>query len=149
MSLRKPIVTYTLTSQTATTAATGSSGTVTLRDFDYNSLVFNLIPSSVSATATLDVFIQSSLDGGTTWYDVLRFPRVTASAATPLWGAASSSALSVMGTVGASTISSTTGGTGVPLLSNTIQVYWSLGGTTPSASFVVNAFETTQNGAGN
>lgn len=145
MSVRKPIVTYTMATQVATTGATGSSGPIVLKDFDFNQLLFSLTCSSMSATATLDVWLQSSLDGGTTWYDMIRLPRITASGANPSWGVANLGGLSSIGTVGASTLSSTAGGTGVPLLSNVIQAYWALGGTTPSASFVINAYETGSN----
>lgn len=146
--MRKPIETYTMAAQVATTGATGSSGAIVTRDFDFNQLVFLLAVSSMSATATLDVWIQSSADGGTTWYDTLRFPRFTASGANPAMGAASLSSMTAPAVIGASTLSSTAGGQGAPLLSNVIQAYWALGGTTPSASFNISALLTGQNGAG-
>jgi hypothetical protein len=140
MGLRKPITTYTMTSQVSTTGATGSSGPIVLRDFDYSDIVFQLSASAMSGTnPTLDVYIQTSPDYGATWYDMIRLPRLTASGANPSWGVASVGGNSSIGAVGAATISSTGGGIGVPLLSNTVQVYWALGGTSPSASFTVNA----------
>jgi len=148
MSVRKPISTYTLVNQVATTGATGQSGATVLRNFDFDALVFALTCSSMSATATLDVWVQSSLDGGTTWYDMLRFPRVTASGANPQFAIASlAGQLAMIGTIGASTLSSTAGGTGVPLLSNVINVFWNLGGTTPSASFALAAYQHQQSQA--
>ncbi len=148
MSVRKPISIYTLAAQVATTGATGSSGLVQLRDQDLNQLLFSLGVSAMSATATLDVWIQSTVDGGSTWYDVLRFPRFSASGANPAWGAASLSSMATPAVVGASTLSTTSGQQGVPLMSNIVQAYWALNGTTPSASFTINAYETGQNGAG-
>lgn len=142
MALRKPIQQYALDTQISTTAATGSGGTVVLRDYDYNSLVFKVLATAFSATATLDLWIQTSDDGGTTWYDMLRFPRVSASSANPYWASASLGSLSMIGTVGSTTLSSTAGGTGVPLLSNVLRTIWALGGTTPSASFSVVVEET-------
>lgn len=148
MAVRKPIVTYVMTNQVATTGATGATPTIVLPQFDFNALVFALTCSSISATATLDLLVQSSLDGGTTWYDTLRFPRVSASGANPQFGIASIDGTnSMIGTVGASTISSTAGGTGVPLLSNVVRAYWTLGGTTPSASFALAAYITNQDSA--
>lgn len=142
MAFRKPIVSNILLNIVATTATTGSSGPVVLRDSDLNNLVFKVLATSLSATASLDIWIQTSLDGGATFVDCIKFPTISASAANAYWGSASLGGLSVAGLVGASTITSTAGGTGVPLLSNTIQAYWNLGGTTPSASFQVQAIET-------
>lgn len=140
--LRKPIQAYTFASQTATTGATGSSGAVTLPSADFDAIIFALNVSAMSATATLDVWVQGTLDGGSTWYDMLRFPRFTASGANPSFGIASTlGGNSMIGTVGASTISSTAGGVGLPLVSNTLRAYWALGGTSPSASFNLTSYE--------
>lgn len=146
MALRKPVTTYVLTSQTAASAATGSSGPIVLRDFDFNSLVFELSVLSTSSTVGLNVTIQTSMDYGTTWFDTLKFPTVNASSANPSWGVSSVGALAMIGTVGSSTITSTAGGTGVPLLSNVLQVIWNMTGSTPTATFTVNALETSQDG---
>lgn len=142
MALRKPIQQVVIDSQVATTAATGSGGTFVLRDYDYNNLVLKLLATAFSATATLDVWVQTSDDGGLTWYDMLRFPRISASSVNPYWASTSLGSLAMIGTVGASTLSSTAGGTGVPLLSNVLRTFWNLGGTTPSASFSVVVEET-------
>lgn len=140
--LRSPITAKTLVNQTATTGATGSSGSVLLSSSDFDALIFLLSVSAMSATATLDVWVQGSLNGGSTWYDMLRFPRFSASSSNPSLGIASAlGGNSMVGTVGASTISSTAGGVGMPLVSNLIQVYWALGGTTPSGSFSLTSYE--------
>lgn len=135
--IRKPIQQYALLAQTATTAATGSSGTVVLPFSDFNSLVFKVLCSAASATASLDLWIQTTDNGGTTWYDCLKFPTITASSANPYWGKSELGGNSMIGLVGASTVTTTAGATGVPLLSNTLRAYWNLAGTTPSASFTV------------
>lgn len=145
--IRKPIQTYALLNQTATTAATGSSGTVVLPYFDFENLVFKVLCFAASATASLDIWIQSSDDGGTTFYDCLKFPTISASSANPYWGSAEVRRNAMIGLVGASTVTSTAGGTGVPLLSNVLRAYWNLGGTTPSASFSVTS-EATQEDRG-
>lgn len=142
MALRKPIEAHTLLANVGTTATTGTSGAITLRDFDFNNLIFQLTVPSISATALLDVWVQTTLDGGTTWLDMIKFKTFSASAANSDYASASLGSLSLMGTVGASTITSTAGGTGVPLLSPTLRAYWNLAGTTPSASFNLTSYET-------
>lgn len=140
--LRSPITAKTLVSQVATTGATGSTGAINLASSDFDALIFLLSVSAMSATATLDVWVQGSLDGGTTWNDMLRFPQVSASSVNPRMGIASAlGGNSMIGTVGASTIASTAGGVGMPLVSKTIQAYWVLGGTTPSGSFNLTSYE--------
>lgn len=143
MGLRKPITTYALASIVNSTAATGSTGPIVLRDFDYDALTFNMFNSTLGGTnPTLDIYIQTSPDYGLTWYDTIRFTRTTASSATPQWAVSNLSNFNMIGSVGSQTISGTAGGTGAPLLSNTLQVVWALGGTTPTASFTVNALIT-------
>lgn len=147
--MRKPIETYQMITQVNATATTGTSGPVTLRDFDFNSLVFTLSCSALAGTTpTLDVTVQTTPDGGSTWYDMLRFPRFTASGVNPAMGAASQASMSAPAIVGPNVLSSSAGGNGAPLLSNTIRANWTLGGTTPTGSFNVNALISGQQGAG-
>lgn len=131
-----------MTSQVATTGSTGASSAFTFPSADFDALIFALTASAVSATATLDVWVQTTLDGGSTWLDMLKFPTISASAANAQYGIASALGSNRMiGTVGASTITSTAGGFAMPLVSPTVRTYWSLGGTTPSASFTLQAYE--------
>lgn len=140
--LRSPIGGKTLTAQVATTGATGASSAFTFPTMDFEALVFALTASSVSATATLNVWVQGTFDGGLTWYDMLKFPTISASSANPYFGLATAVGNnSMIGNVGASTVTSTAGGVGIPLMSPTVRTYWSLGGTTPSASFTLQAYQ--------
>lgn len=138
MAIRKPIQEYVFTQQVATTGVTGTSGPITLRYTDFDDIVFALTASSMSASATLDVWVQGSFDGGSTFYDMARFARVSATGTNVF----TASALALNGNPGAmnvnaTTISSTAGGNAMPLLSNVFQILWGLGGTSPSASFGV------------
>lgn len=150
MAIRKPIQEYVMAQQVATTGATGSSGPITLRFADFDSMIFALTASSMSATATLDVWVQSSFDGGSTFYDIAKFPSISASSASPRFVAASLFANSNIGlaNVNTTTISSTAGGTLLPLLSNVFQIVWGLNGTTPSASFGVTGITSNFNRGG-
>lgn len=139
MGVRQPIITYTLASITGSTAATGVTGGIQIRESDFDNLTFSLSVPSISATATLDVWVQTSDNGGNTWYDMMRFPRVTASAANPWRAVNMLGGSSMIGTIGACTLSSTAGGMGSNILSQWIQVQWALGGTTPSATFTLIA----------
>lgn len=150
MGIRQPIEQYILANVVNSTAATGISTQAVLQDRDFNGLTFKVIPSSIGGTnPTLDIWLQSSDDGGTTWFDVMRFPRITAStpASAPYWGVSTivDATRVLAGTVGACTISSTAGGVGVPLLSGNLRVQWALGGTTPTASFSVTTEELDMN----
>lgn len=63
---------------TDTTGTTGSTSFV-LQNTDFNVLVAKLKAATLSGTSpTLDVYIQTSDDGGTTWYDVVHFTQLTA-----------------------------------------------------------------------
>lgn len=138
--LRSPIGSKVLLSTTVT-GTTGQTGAMSVNNPDFDAALFTLACSSISGTAaTLDVWVQGTLDGGNTWYDMLRFPRVTASSVNPLMGIASAlGGNSMIGTVGPTTISSTAGGVGMPMVSNFVNVFWSLTGTTPTAAVTVTA----------
>jgi len=61
---------------TFTDTSAGVSGTqvVVLQNTDFNVLVGKLVVTALSGSSpTLDLFLQTSDDGGTTWYDVVRF----------------------------------------------------------------------------
>jgi hypothetical protein len=137
--IRKPITNYVFAQQVATTGVTGQTGPITLRYADFDSMVFALTCSGISGTSTLDVWVQTSPDCGTTFFDTARFARVSATGASPTFVAASLFANSAPGVVNAnaSSISTTAGGNALPLLSNVFNILWGLGGTTPSASFGV------------
>lgn len=60
----------------AVQAATGTSANITLPLAD--SYAFNLNVTASSAPTTLDVALQTTDDGGTTWYSVIRYAQVGA-----------------------------------------------------------------------
>lgn len=133
--IRRPIVTKNLLTATAVTA-TGTGGAVVLQDFQGEQIVAKLNVSAASGTTpTLDVVMQESLDGGTNWVDVARFAQITA-ATTNAHYANLVGSTAVAGAVGDGTIAAST--TGVALVSDTLRVKYTIGGTTPSFTFTLD-----------
>jgi hypothetical protein len=150
MAIRRPIQNYVFTQQVGTTAVTGSSGAQVLRFTDFDQMTFMLTCSGITAASTLDVWVQTSPDGGTTFYDTGRFQRLSATGTNPTFLAASLGANAAFGTmnINTTTVTATAGATGLPLLSNVVQILWGLGGTSPSASFGVTGFTSNFNRGG-
>lgn len=135
MSVRNSALKYVL-SETGKTA-TGTGATTVLPITDFNGLVAKLTVANVSGTSpTLDLYLQTSDDGGTTWYDVWRATQITANTTNPHWAAVGSQDSSrAIATVGSKTISANS--VGVPLLSNVVRVAYTIGGTTPSFDYTL------------
>jgi hypothetical protein len=139
--------------QVVDTTATGAGivdNTVYL-DQDISNIVVQAFCGALS-TVTANVLIQTTPDGGTTWYDCCQFPQMT----TTVSKAASNWAVIPVDGVGVgfhpgSTFTASAGAvgagsyTGLPLLSNYIRVrivYGGGAGTNPGVT--VNVFETSQ-----
>lgn len=130
-------------------AVTGSStSTVQLPEGDFGSVTYKLTCSQASGTSpTLDVYLQTTDDGGTTFYDMAHFVQLSASGANPEWvtiGAEDASAYH--GTVGDATISASA--VGIPHLSKTLRVKYTVAGTSPQFTFAVVANLNSQTGNG-
>ncbi|MCL5436080.1 MAG: hypothetical protein M1275_03285 [Patescibacteria group bacterium] len=115
------IISQRIASQSAATADTAD--TAVLQEGDMAAVVVKLNVTTVSVTGgTLDVYIQTSPDGGTTWIDAAHFAQISASTANahfaivPVAGGAGA----VKGAVGAKTVSASN--LGVPLLGRFIKV---------------------------
>lgn len=121
--------------------ATGVGNPFSMPLTDYDSIVFGLFLSAVTGTSpTLDLYLQTlGVDGN--WYDVYHWAQQTGTttAANQIFvqaGVGSGSRL--IGTVGSKTISANT--LGVDLLSNTFRLAYTVGGTSPSFTGVVNSY---------
>ncbi len=133
--IRRPIVSKNVITASAVTA-TGAGGAVVMQDFMYGNAVAKLNVSAASGTTpTLDAVLQQSLDGGTTWVDVGRFAQITAATTNPHY-INLVEAFTIVGAVGDGTIAASS--TGVTLLSDTVRVKYTIGGTTPSFTFTLD-----------
>jgi len=80
--MRPKIVTITATSPSSASPNVASTGIVGgLSGFDALTIIGNL---QGGTGGTLDVYLQTSYDGGTTWYDYAHFPQLSAGAAASL-----------------------------------------------------------------
>lgn len=122
--LRQPKKVQTIVAS-ASRLTSSNSGAVQLTDFDFDSLTFKLNVTVASGSApTLDVYIQTSDDGGSTWKDSARFAQVAAATTNPHYASvpASVGAGVVHGAIGDATISAST--VGVPLLDRIVRAKW-------------------------
>ena len=141
--LNGPFIQATLASTTAT--ATSTADFVLPRDIHSGQFILDVTAAS-GTSPTLDIKIQTSPDGGTTYYDCFRFPQKTATAierlVTGFFGDGTNT-----GTTGtnansgnSATITATSTGaltTGVPINPDKMRVRYLIGGTNPSFTFKV------------
>lgn len=139
MALRRPLKTLNLVPSAARTTS-GNSGVIVVNDMDMENLLVRLNVTAASGTSpTLDVVFQQSLDGGSTFVDVARFSQITGVTTNPHYiSLASGATNAVNGAIGDGTIPANS--LGVSLVSNVWRVKWTIGGTSPSFTFAVDAF---------
>ena len=139
MALRYPLQQYVLMSSAVLTA-TGNGTAVTLPFTDFDSALVGLsISASSGTTPTLDMYLQTTTDGGTTWFDVYHWTQQTTTTTNPAFVSVScTDALRAVGTVGSKTIGANA--LGVPLLSPTMRLAYTLTGTTPSFTTTVTLY---------
>src|SRR5579859_587478 len=136
----QPGVTQTLLTATAVVAS-GNSGAVALTlSPDEMTLVLD-VTTAETGVGTLDVYLQTSHDGGTTWTDFAHFTQVTTAAVRRVAGWSVSSANNAAG-------ADTTTGDAVlaagkiingPIVSAQVRVKYVIGVGTGSYTFVVRA----------
>jgi hypothetical protein len=98
--MRPKIVTITATSPSAASPNAPSTGIVGgLSGFDALTIIGNL---QGGTGGTLDVYLQTSYDGGTTWYDYAHWAQLSAGAAATLrvWNVNRSTAVTAPTTIG-------------------------------------------------
>lgn len=90
MGIRLPLKTVLDHTVTSTDRGSGSVAGGIAKTFlipqDTDNIVMKFTPSVVGATVSAT--LQTSDDGGTTWFDVLRTPTLATSKDTPLWASA-------------------------------------------------------------
>lgn len=151
MSIRLPLQTVLNFTSTATTT---DSQTVILPQ-DTDNIVVKLTATTLDGTnPTCDAYIQTSDDGGTTWYDMGNVGQITGAVVNQnaRWGffSVNSSAKRTqgasvldMGAAAASTIGSSAY-TGLPLLGRNLRVYLKFGGTQLSTNVTVKVYANSQ-----
>jgi hypothetical protein len=137
--LRRPLKTQNLVPSAARTTS-GDSGAIVINDMDMSNVLIRLSVSAASGTSpTLDVYFQQSLDGGSTWVDVAHYPQVTSALTNPHYvSLAVGASNAINASVGDGTIAANSLGTS--LVSNVWRIKWTIGGTSPSFTFAVDAF---------
>jgi len=134
------------TSVTTNTAT--NNQTFLINPIDISSLVFKLQVASITGTApTLDVYIQTTDDGGTTFYDVAHFAQVTAAItnANALFltvpingGDGGYVGGSASGTIAAGTVNK------LPFLSNLVRIRAVMGGTVTAVNWQIDVYAQSQ-----
>ncbi len=129
--------------QTLTVTATTSSSTSFIApNNDYFSLVGKLSVTTLSGgtSPTLDVYVQTTDDGGTTWFDVAHFTQATGATANPLWHILpnSQAGSAGVGAVGDKTISANAAG--VPILSRNIKISYVYAGSPSAANWTLTLY---------
>lgn len=123
----------------STTSTTSSSSTFIAPNNDYLSLVGKLTVTTLSGgtSPTLDVYYQTTDDGGTTWYDVAHLTQATGATTSPIWTTVNSGSqtTAVHGAVGDATV--TAGNVGIPLLSRNIRIKYVYAGSPTAANWTL------------
>lgn len=119
-----------------TAASTSNSGALDLPIADTYDFIIECTAAS-GTTPTLDVAIQSSVDGGTTFYTMYRFAQITTTAKRRL----NVQGMMGRGEAGTEASIADTGGAlnANAILTRKIRIVWTIGGTNPSFTFVVYA----------
>lgn len=141
--LRQPKETlYTLSKADVT--ASGSD-VIVLPKGDFDSVLVELNVSAASGTTpTLDLYAQTTIDGGSNYLDAVRFAQITTTTSNKHYAIISIPRNSaVIGAVGDATISASA--VGVPLCSRIVRIKYAIGGTSPSFSFTVKFYAVDQN----
>lgn len=149
MSLRIPLRNA---KQIVDTSLTGTVNNIVTLDQDVDSVVVKLFAGTFSGTSpTADVYVQTSDDGGTTWYDCAHFAQITTAitAANALWATipVQGTAAVTNGYTGAAAAASISASrvSGLPVLSQIIRVSIVYGGTVgTNAGITVNVYESNQ-----
>lgn len=147
MSIRVPLKTV---QQITDTTTSGVTGYTVILPQDTDSVVLKFYTGTFTGTnPTMDVYVQTTDDGGTTWYDCGNLGQITAavSAQNARWaefrfiGSAPRTQGASVLAIGACAASTATSSqyTGLPLLSNVMRIYFKLGGTqVVNAGAIVN-----------
>lgn len=134
MAIRTPLQTVVSVTDTATT---GTASYPFFAPQDIDSVVVKVTAAAFTGTnPTADIYIQTSDDGGTTWYDCANVGQVTAAIVNqnarftviPLAGSSLRGLANFVGSVAASTTAAAQT-TGLPILSKYCRIYYKYGGT--------------------
>jgi len=115
------IVSQRIANQSAASASV--TDVYTLAEGDFDSVTFKLNVSAVSATGgTLDVYIQTTIDGGTNWLDCGHFAQISASSASDYYMTIPVAGAAAYHGAGADASLTASSAAGLPLMSRSIRV---------------------------
>ena len=81
MPLRQALKTHNIVPSAARTTSSNATALLPELVYDSNSLTFKVNVSAASGTTpTLDLYLQTTLDGGTNWLDCAHFTQLTTTA---------------------------------------------------------------------
>jgi hypothetical protein len=140
--LRQPI--KTLYSKTVTATSNGTD-TFVIDVNDFDALIAKIAVPTLAGSGTLDVYLQTSFDGGSNWVDVVHFTQITATLSNPLYAMISAVGNVFKGAVGDAVISA--GTLGVPFVGKNARLKYVFGGSISSISFTVTLYQAQQSGA--
>lgn len=130
-----------LTTQTAVTASGNSGALSTLNNFErIAGGIFLLNVSSAAAVVgdTLDVYVQSSIDGGTTWDDFIHFTQVLGNGGAKKFVATwRRDGVSPTSALHAAQDAALSAGVNQGQVGPTWRVKWVVGGSSPSFNFTL------------
>ncbi|MDE2233384.1 MAG: hypothetical protein KGJ90_04720 [Patescibacteria group bacterium] len=139
-----PIAIATITDSTGTTG----SASFVIENSDANVFVGKLTSTGLNGTSpTLDVYIQTTDDGGTTWYDMVHFTQLTGAIANQnayfakfgdLKGSSAYVGQPESKHISAASVSS------LPLLGRLVNVQYVYGGTVSTAAFTLQIYQADQ-----
>lgn len=130
--LRQGLKKFQLCALTGVTGATGTNLSL-LPEYDIASLTLKITIANVSGTSpTLDLYAQTSDDGGTTWYDTVHLAQITAATTNPVFATipVDCGVGTSHGAVGSKSISANA--VGIPQLDRQVRLAWTIGGTSPT-----------------
>ena len=137
--LREKVQTYVSKNITATSSG---NTTVVIPVNDFDSFIAKLVVTTLSGTSpTLDVYIQTTDDGGTTWFDAAHFTQYSAASTNPNWMTihveGGDGVISTLGgEIGDATIAASK--TGVPLMDKLVRIKYVYGGTVGVANWTLS-----------
>jgi hypothetical protein len=144
MPLRQALKTHNLLASAARTTSSNAAALLPELVYDSNALTFKVACTAASGTTpTLDLYLQTTIDGGTNWLDCGHFAQITA-AATHFMTIPITNATGVLNSSPSDAGLGAGLANGLPILDRNFRLKWVIGGTTPSFTFSVDLLANNQ-----
>lgn len=146
MPLRQALKTHNFVASSAKGSSSNTTALLPESVYDSNSLTFKLACTAVSGTSpTADVYLQTTIDGGTNWLDCGHFAQLTA-AATHFMTIPIAAGTGVNNTSPSDAGLGAGSAAGLPIMDRNFRVKWVIGGSaTPTVTFSVDILANNQN----